>query len=94
MTGRKKSKIISIWISSECTTWAWQKYEENLCNACTRGFFDYESLFEELGVHDMKITLNLKTLHEEGTQVTRMNSDSSFLTFLKLYTRTEIKVDE
>ena len=32
---------------------------------CTQGFFIHDKLVKELGVHGMKTTLNLKTLHGE-----------------------------
>ena len=70
---------------------------------CCQGSFIHENLVKEIGVRGMKTTLNLKTLHRErtentmiveGTKVTGMNDDSSWLALPKLYPRKEIPVDK
>ena len=106
MTGKTGSKVISMCIvpvkvkhedgKDTITTYAML---EN-CNQCS---FIHDSLVKELGVHGMKTTLNLKTLHGEktestmvveGIKVTGMSGDDSLLSLPKLYTRREIPVDK
>ena len=74
-----------------------------MLNNCSQSFFIHDNLVKELGVHGMKTTLNLKTLHGEktestmvveGIKVTGMSGDGSLLSLPKLYTRREIPVDK
>ena len=55
---------------------------------CSQGSFIHDNLVKEFGVHGMKTTLNIKTLHEEKTEstmivegilVTGMSGNSSLL---------------
>ena len=74
-----------------------------MLHKCSQGYFIQDNLVKELGVHGMKITLNLKTLYGGKTnstmvveviQVTGMSGDGSLLTLTKLYARREIPVDK
>ena len=106
MTGKTESKVISMCIvlvkvkheggKDTVTTYA-------MLDNCRQGSFIHDSLVKELGVHGMKTTLNLKTLHGEKTESTRviegikvtgMSGDGSLLSLPKLYTRREIPVDK
>ena len=80
----------------EITTYA-------MLHNCSQGPFIHDNLVKELGVHGMKTTLSLKTLHGEktestmvveGIKVTGMSGDGSFSSLPKLYTRREIPVDK
>ena len=68
MTGKTRSKVISMGIvpvkvqhgdgKDMITTYA-------MLDNCSQGSFMHDNLVKELGVHGMKTTLNLKTLHGE-----------------------------
>ena len=67
-----------------------------MLHKCSQGYFIQDNLVKELGVHGMKITLNLKTLYGGKTnstmvveviQVTGMSGDGSLLTLTRLYAR-------
>ena len=106
MTGKTESKVISMGIvpvkvkhedcKDEITTYA-------MLYNCSQGPFIHDDLVKELGVHGMKTTLSLKTLHGEktestmvveGIKVNGMSGDGSLLSLPKLYTRREIPVDK
>ena len=70
---------------------------------CSQDSFIHDNLVKELGVHGMKTTLNLKTLHGEktestmvveGIKLTAMSGGDSLLPLPNLYTRREIPVDK
>ena len=73
MTGKTGSKVISVCIvpvkvkhgngKDMLTAYA-------MLNNCSQGYFIHDNLVKELGVHDMKTTLNLKTLHGEKQKAT------------------------
>ena len=68
MTGKTGSKVISMCIvpvkvkhgdgKDMITTYA-------MFDNCSQGSFIHDNLVKELGVHGMKTTVNLKTLHGE-----------------------------
>ena len=106
MIGKTGSKVISM-----CIVPVKVKHEDGkdtittyaMLDNCSQGSFIHDSLVKEHGVHKMKTTLNLKTLHGEktestmvveGIKVTGMSSDVSLLSLPKLYTRREIPVDK
>ena len=102
MTGKTGSEVISM-----CIVLMKVKHEDGkdtvttyaMLDNCSQGSFSHDNLVKELGVHGMKTTLNLKTLHGkkrestmvvEGIKVTGMSDDGSLLSLAKLYTRREI----
>ena len=68
MTGKTESKVISM-----CIVPVKAKHEDDkdtittyaLLDNCSQGSLIHDNLVKELGVHGMKTTLNLKTLHGE-----------------------------
>ena len=106
MIGKTGSKVISM-----CIVPVKVKHEDGkdtittyaMLDNCSQGSFIHDSLVKEHGVHKMKTTLNLKTLHGEktestmvveGIKVTGMSGNYSLLSLPKLYTRREIPVDK
>ena len=106
MTGKTGYKIISMCIVSVkmkhgdgkdmITTYV-------MLDNSSQGSFFHDNLVKELGVHGMKTTFNLKTLHGEKTEspiivkeikVTGMSGDGSLLSLPKLSRRKEIPVDK
>ena len=71
MTGKTESKVISM-----CIVPVRMKHEDSkdtittyaMLDNCSQGSFIH-NLVKELGVHGMKTTLNLKTLHGEKQKV-------------------------
>ena len=104
MTRKTGSKVISM-----CIVPVKVKHEDGkdtittyaMLDNCSQGSFIHDNLVKELGVHGMKTTLNLKTLHGEktestmvveGIKVAGMSGNGSLLSLRKLYTRREIPV--
>ena len=66
MTGKTGSEVISM-----CIALMKVKYEDDkdtittyaMLDNCSQGSFSHDNLVKELGVHGIKTTLNLKTLH-------------------------------
>ena len=98
MARKTESKVISICIApvkvkhgdgiDMITTYA-------MLDNCSQGSFVYDNLIKELGIHGMKTTLNLKTLHGEKTESAMVvKGHKSLLSLPKLYTRKEIPIDK
>ena len=104
MTRKTGSKVISM-----CIVPVKVKHEDGkdtittyaMLDNFSQGSFIHDNLVKELGVHGMKTTLNLKTLHGEktestmvveGIKVAGMSGNGSLLSLRKLYTRREIPV--
>ena len=105
MTGKTGFKVISM-----CIVPVKVKHKDGkdtiisyaMLDNCSQGSFIHDNLVKELGVHGMKTTLNLKTLHGKKTEstmvvedikMTGISGNGSLLSPPKLYTRWETTVD-